>query len=234
MRKIPFSNVFNPTQSMVVSANAEARVFYGEIPQGYVGFLGVLSSKVYPGVSWSWYIDNECVESNIMDSLGDNTILKPPYVVKKYVEVKAKNPFNQDVALEASCNGVFYEDTKFVPLQLIPLEEIKILKEIKNEMIAKNPKGEVTDELINVTDIVQDVHPSDYEANHGLHWTVCDVVNRGPNNVYIAVNEWKQPVAPLLPGEAQNIDLGKRGSIKKIYLKCDTGQTAQVRFHVLK
>jgi hypothetical protein len=235
MKKTPFLKAFATTQNKIVDGNSEARIFYGEIPEGATGFLGVLASNDFEGVIWSWYIDDECVDDNIQHALGDMQkpeILNPPYVIKKYIEVKAKNILQMPLLLEVYCDGICYTQEKQAGQPLIPLATpIMVLQEIRDEMKSKNPVGEVTDELINVTSVVQDVYD---EAMHGLQWTVCDVVNRGPDNVYVAVNEWKQPVAPLAPGEAQNIDLGKRASIKKIYLKCDAGETAQVRLHALK
>jgi hypothetical protein len=233
MIKTPFLRAFATTQTKLVDGNSENRVFYGEMPPGATGFLGVLSSNDYEGIIWSWYIDDECVEENIQHALGDMQkpqILNPPYVIKRYIEIKAKNTLDIPVLLEVYCDGICY--TQEMGQTLIPVPTpTMVLQEIRDEIQSKNPVGEVTDELINVTSVVQDVYD---EALHGLQWTVCDVVNRGPNNVYIAVNEWKQPVAPLAPGEAQNIDLGKRGSIKRLYLKCDPGETAQVRLHALK
>lgn len=233
MIKTPFSKSFQPIQRKLVNANSDAIIFHGDMPMGATGFLGVLSSNDYDGVIWSWYIDDECIEDNVQHALGDMQkpeILKPPYVIKKYIEVKAKNTLQIPIILEVYCDGVCYTQEQTV-MPMIPVTPTMVLQEIRDEIKSKNPEGEVTDELINVTSAVQDVYD---EAQHGLQWTVCDVVNRGPNNVYVAVNEWKQPVAPLLPGEAQNIDLGKRAAIKRIYLKCDAGETAQVRLHALK
>jgi hypothetical protein len=233
MIKTPFIRTFATTQTKLVESNIDTRIFYGEMPPGATGFLGVLASNDYDGVIWSWYIDDECVEENICHELGNMNkpeILNPPYVIKKYVEVKARTTLPMPVLLEVYCDGVCYtQEQKAKPM--IPVTPTMVLQEIRDEMKSKNPAGEVTDELITVTDIVQDVYD---EAQHGLQWTVCDVVNRGVNNVYIAVNEWKQPVAPLAPGESQNIDLGKRASIQRIYLKCDPGETTQVGLHAMK
>ena len=216
-------------------ANSEAVVFYGKIPEGAVGFLNVLASNDYEGIIWSWYIDGECVEDNIQHALGDLTkpvVFKPPYVVNKYIEVKAKNTLSFPVDLKVFCDGVCYSNAvSAVVKPIIPPTPTVVLQEIRDELKNDDPVGEVTDELVNVTEAVKMVYD---DAQHGLNWAVCDVVNRGPNNVYVVVNQWKQPTAPLLPGESQNIDLGKRASIKKIYLKCDAGENAQVRLHALK
>jgi hypothetical protein len=235
MMKIPFAKLFQTVQMKTINANAEDRVFYGEIPNGCTGFLSILASNDFEGILWSWYIDGECIEENIQRPLGNliqPTVFKPPYVVNKYIEVRAKNTLQLPAALEAYCDGIYCNVS--VPIEVkpvIPPAPTVVLQEIREELKSDNPVGEVTDELIDVTDAVKDVYD---EAQHGLQWTVCDLINRGPNNVYVVVNQWKQPVAPLLPGESQNIDLGKRGSIKRIYLKCDAGETAQVRLHALK
>jgi hypothetical protein len=232
MKKTSFSESFKTRQSKVVEPNATETIFYGEIPAGSTGFLGVLASNDYEGVLWSWYIDDECVEENIDHELGnmkDIEILQPPYVVTKHIEVKAKNTLQIPVTLEVYCNGVCYQPDAAV---LVPMPTpTMVLQEIRDEMRSKNPEGEVTDRLVNVTSTVQDVYD---EALQGLFWTTCSAINSGPNNVYIAVNDWVQPEAPLPPGESMNIDFGKRGSIKKIWLKCDNGETAQVRLHAMK
>ncbi len=103
--------------------------------------------------------------------------------------------------------------------------------EIKEEIDTQQPVGEVTDMREAVTDQVKMLYD---EAEHGLNWTSCSLVNDGPGGIYVAVNVWEQPAAPIPIGESIDIDLKRRGAIKKIYLVCDTGETSTVRLYALK
>ena len=104
-------------------------------------------------------------------------------------------------------------------------------EEIKEEIDTQQPEGKQTDRYESVTDQVNMVYD---EANHGLNWTSCSLVNDGPGGVYVAVNEWEQPTAPIPIGESIDIDLKQRYAIKKIYLVCDAGETSTVRLYALK
>lgn len=217
MKKYPFSNFF----SVIQRVGAGSELFQGVIPEGYVGFLYVISTEKHAGVTWCWSIDGELVGEG--DDLSGS--FNPPFLVEKNIEVKAKNDMGDILNLGVSCDGLCYEKP-VKPEKLMP-----VLAEIKDELHTQVPLGELADEFVAVDDTVHMVYD---EAQRGLNWTSCSILNMGPNSVYVAVNSWKRPSAPLLVGESQNIDFGRVGSIKKIYLVCDAGETAQVRLHALK
>lgn len=66
-----------------------------------------------------------------------------------------------------------------------------------------------------------------------ISWDSIDIVNNGPNPVYISVNRWERPDAPLRVGNSMSFSFGKDG-IKKIYFKCDSGETANVDVYITK
>lgn len=105
-----------------------------------------------------------------------------------------------------------------------------ILSEIKQEIIEEKPVGEVTDDRIFVTDAITELY--DY-TRHGMPWTSVTVSNRGPGEVYVAVNHMRDPRAPLPTGESINIDFKKRHSIKRLFLQCPEGQNATVDMHIV-
>jgi len=242
----PFSELFSTTQSATLAPHSEGRIFYGEMPAEHVGFLSKLISNQYPGVVWSWYIDGELIEENIESIVGD--VYDPPYVVKRGLEVVARNDSEMEILLEVICDGDFYaipekvqSPTLVQPLMLKPFPVVtqegkavkKILTDIRDEMKSQVPLGEITDEYLDITDAVYLLYDEKNEGN-SLEWTSCGVANRGPNDVFVAVNEWKVPEAPIVPGESQNFDLHRRGAIKRLYLICNSGETARVKIHALK
>ena len=224
-------------QNVAVKAHSEERVYYGEIPENHTGFLGALASNDFEGIKWSWYIDGECVESDIEHALGDMNnpaIFNPPYLVKKSIEIKAKNDNATEAKLEALCVGVCYKIEKPIP-EMQPFEPVTaILQEIRQEIQAKVPEGEALDKKVEVTNAITEVWDTDYKAQNGLNWISCAVFNKGPNDVYVCVNKWTWPEAPLSVGQTANFDLGKKKAIKKIFLKCDDGETATVNIHAMK
>ena len=115
---------------------------------------------------------------------------------------------------------------------IIANQNIKTVgQEIKEEIDTQQPEGKQTDMYESVTDQVKMLYD---EAEHGLNWTSCSLVNDGPDGVYVAVNEWEQPLAQIPIGESIDIDLKQRGAIKKIYLVCAAGETSTVRLYALK
>ncbi len=235
MEKIPFSQLFPTNQTSIIKARSEENVYFGEIPEKYVGFLGAIGSNDFENVKWSWYIDGECVEKNIEHALGDMakpSIFNPPYLIQKSIEIKAKNENDVEVEFEALCIGVCY---------LIPIPEIQpfepvasILTEIKKEIQDQVPEGEALDKSVSVTSAISEVYDTDYEAQKGLNWMSCSVFNKGPDDVYISVNKWKWPEAPLSVGQTMNFDFSKKKAIKKIFLKCDDGNTSNIDIHAMK
>ena len=234
MSKILFSQVFQTIQQSNVAGKSLGRVFYGAVPPKYVGFLYMLGSSDNPNVTWFWYIDGEKVEESqrSLGNMNQPTVFNPPFVIKKSVEIKVFNNNDETVLFEVFCGGDCYPLPDPIALQpLLHDESNALLKDIKTELQSTKPKGEVTDELVDVTSAVYDLY---IEGPDGLAWTTCSIVNQGPNDVYVAVNVWKQPDAPLPTGESMNIDLGVRGAIKRIYMVCNAGETATVRLHAIK
>lgn len=244
-----FSDAFETLQTKTVQPGEESIVFFGQIPKGNVGFLYNIASNYSDGVTWSWFIDDEPIESDVMEPLGDMNspmVFEPPYVVKMSVRVVAKNESEYVVDLSVFCDGKYFlipdkvqPSTLFRPLMLQPLEvqtqEEKsvrmLLSDIKEEIQNQVPAGVSDDKYLAVTDVICMYTGSD---DGPLNYTSCSVVNTGPNNVYVSVNEWNNPEAPITPGESQNFDFSRRGAIKKIFLICNAGETANVKIHAMK
>lgn len=106
-----------------------------------------------------------------------------------------------------------------------------LLSEINDNIERQLPSGEVTDELVNVTDAIYEVWD---EKENGLNWSSFTLSNNGPSPVYVCVNKWRQPLAPIAVGRSMSVDLKQRGAIKKIFLKCDAGGNANVTMHAIK
>ena len=93
------------------------------------------------------------------------------------------------------------------------------------------PVGEVFDLKVNVSGTITELY--NHETQH-LPWTSFDMDNNGPDPVYFCVNQWYSPQAPIQPGGTIHVDLKRRGSIKKVFLKCDSGQSSNVSFYIIK
>lgn len=234
-KKIDFSKIFYTVQDKKALKEAETSVLVGKIPINVVGFLEGVASSQEHDIKWSLIIDGEIVEEN-MQTLGlleSPRVFDPPYIVRSYIEIRAKNNTSKEPVLKAFVGGSAYTSSPIENIEPIrPIEPLtSILTDIRADMQNKTPKGEVTDELITVTD---HVYLLEDKKEGGLNWTSCSITNTGPGNLYFAVNKWKQPDAPMIVGETQNIDLSARGAIKKIYLLSDTGSTTVASIRALK
>lgn len=220
-------------QSAIVPKGKEVRVFYLNLPENIVCFVYKVAVSNY--TEWKWIIDGEMVDFNLVG--GRTYHFDPPFLVKKSMEFYAKNDTDTDLIATVFCDGVCHKEVVIGERQQIsPIppqydEIVKSLKEIKNTLEIKTAEGEVFDRKVEVTDAIKMLYD---EKGKGLNWTACDITNAGPDPVYIAVNKWIRPESPLPPGLTTNIDFGKRGAIKKLYLVCDKGKRATVHIRVLK
>lgn len=101
-------------------------------------------------------------------------------------------------------------------------EEAKLVEKIGIEQTL-NLSYNVTDQIIEI-----------YKQTDYLPWSNFDLTNEGPNPVYFCVNKWLSPEAPLHVGRTINVPFKQKGGIKKVYLKCDKGQSAKVMFYINK
>lgn len=124
-------------------------------------------------------------------------------------------------------------------MKLIPIHEnqdsLSVLRQIRDNQEILIPAGTVYDDEVDVTDAIMMFDGiNERGGREYLNWTSCDVINKGPDPVYVDINDWKNPRSSLTIGQSMNVDLKKRGAIKKLYLKCDSGNTATVGIHYMK
>jgi hypothetical protein len=72
------------------------------------------------------------------------------------------------------------------------------------------------------------------ERDDVLNYTSFDLTNNGPNPVFFSVNSKDWPEAPLPVGQSINVDFKSKGGIKKIYFRCNKGETANIYLYILK
>lgn len=123
-------------------------------------------------------------------------------------------------------------------LVLAPVQEQKtqpILRDVDTsvpvKIMSSSPVGEFFTRSLVVTDVVTLM---DETTNDGLPWTSFDFTNNGPNPVYLSVNNTDMFQSSLPVGQTINVDMRQQGVIKRVYLRCDIGETANVRFYIVK
>lgn len=223
VNSFPLRNLANLKQSAIVPKGKQVRVFYLNLPESIVCFIYRMSVS---RAKWKWIIDGEEIDFNL--EAGKMYRFDPPFLVKHYMELYAENDTDMDIVATVFCDGICYKEIT-IEQKVDFSEVINSLKEIKNALDVKSADGKVFDKKVVISDTIKMLYEED-----GLNWTACNITNAGPDSVYIAVNKWTRPETPLLPGLTTNIDLGKKGAIKKIYLVCDKGKKATVYIRVLK
>ena len=199
MKGIPFEDIGKIFQSTIVPARKEIKVLHLNMPQGYVGFLDACG--VTEGVIWKFIIDDEEIKENL-GTVAKPSFFDPPHVVKKYIELVAKNDTDTDIIAQAYVNGVCYVDTRAGGQIITKEEKKKEPEEVKIETI-KPQKYILFDKKIEVTDRIKMLD----DKGRGLNWTNVDITNAGPDPIYFAVNEWRRPEAPLDPNMTTNLSL---------------------------
>jgi hypothetical protein len=103
--------------------------------------------------------------------------------------------------------------------------------DISETIKAQQPAGSLSTRSYTITSTVKMLWS---RRQNGLQWTSFDLINQGPDPVYVSVNTSDFPEAPLGVGQTLNVDLKQRGAIDKVYLRCDAGKTANVDLWVVK
>ena len=106
-----------------------------------------------------------------------------------------------------------------------------MLTNINDSINQQVPAGKFESRTLTITDAVTLL---DEKRDGGLNWTSFDLVNAGPDSVFFSVNSSDFPEAPLTMGQTINVDLKNRGGIKKIYFRCNIGETANIRLYILR
>jgi len=119
---------------------------------------------------------------------------------------------------------------KELAASIIANQTVKEEVQQEKEEIKKNQIEQVYNLSYAITDDIFEV----YKKTDYLPWQSFDLTNVGPNPVYFSVNKWLSPEAPLPVGQSINIDFKAKGGIRKVFLKCDRGETAKVLFYVVK
>ena len=91
----------------------------------------------------------------------------------------------------------------------------EILTQILTAIEDQVPEGKVYNRAYTITDAITELYN---EEPGDLNWTSFDLSNDGPNNVYFSVNDWEWAESPLTVSHVINVNLKKRGAIKRVYL----------------
>jgi len=106
-----------------------------------------------------------------------------------------------------------------------------MLTNINDSINQQVPAGRFESRTLTITDVVTLL---DEKRDGGLNYTSVDITNAGPNSVFFSINSTDFPEAPLLVNQSINIDFKNKGRIKKMYFRCNRGETATVYLYIMK
>ena len=100
------------------------------------------------------------------------------------------------------------------------------LWEVRQLLEAERSEGEISFKTVSVTDAGEEY---DIKKTLGVEFLTVDLLNTGPDTVYIRVNKRLAEEIIRNSGDSISIDFEKsREKIAKLYFRCDTGETASV------
>lgn len=107
----------------------------------------------------------------------------------------------------------------------------KKISSIHETIKSKIPVG-ISDNLSKtVTGRITDLRPGNTKS---MPWMSFSLMNDGPNEVNVIINERTTEKAPVKRGEVLDADLLAKGMIHRVWLYCERGETAGVRIYALK
>jgi len=74
----------------------------------------------------------------------------------------------------------------------------------------------------------------DENSQEGLPWSSMDLTNNGPNPVYLSINNHDSMESPLPSGQTINIDFKQKQTIRRLFFRCNTGETANIRLYIVR
>lgn len=180
----------------------------------------------------------------------NQTVFDPPYIAKKTIEVEPGTTLFQvrfdgeeinesiPVTEEVVVDGLSYRDKpNSLAAEALPILTLgttnSILNDIHNTLKEQQPVGEILDMAVELTG--NTMYKLDKTDNgDDLDWASCTIINKGPGNLYVAVNKWIRPEDPLAPGDTMPINMGKRGAIKILYLVSEANQTTTAKIQAMR
>jgi len=107
------------------------------------------------------------------------------------------------------------------PLEIVYLDEIAgRLADLYEIMKKSEPQGLIQPVTLSATEDLKTYEPP-------TPWFTVDVLNTGPNTVYIGINDKAKEFKAIERNRGFKFDFGM-AKIEKIYYKCNRGETATV------
>lgn len=216
-----FSELGNVLQSKTLQPGETAEIFSLEMPKNYIGFLYYLANDYFP---LKLNIDEEVVNVNIMAaSIGSPKLFDPPYVVNKYIKVRAKNETTEAKKISFYADGIAYS-------ALTVSEEI-FIKEIKGE---KEELSQATlTPPVNVKEIIPTTaHIINHNLNEANRWYEIriprDVVTwaitvRGSHEIRYSYSPTHQTYRTLRAGEILEADTSPSDTLNAVWVVSEEG-----------
>lgn len=107
----------------------------------------------------------------------------------------------------------------------------KKLRDIHQTIRSKIPDG-VADSIPRT--VADDIMELSRETIPSMPWMSFSLMNDGPNGVNVIINDRSTDKAPVKRGEALDANLIAKDMIYRVFLYCETGETANIRIYALK
>ena len=145
------------------------------------------------------------------------------------------------------------ETTKTNELLILKLGELadneannrKLIEKIGGELRTLQQDQGITELLTETLDVLKSQIPEGRQEEREAHvthdhyditdikWCSMFLINDGPDDVYMGLNDRDFPSTPIKKGEMPTFDFTKKGGIYKVRLTCDEGETADVRIFAI-
>lgn len=218
-----FSEIGNILQSKVVQPGETLEIFNLQMPKNYVGFLYYIANDYFP---MKLNIDGEEININgIIASIDSPQLYDPPYIVKEFIKVSAKNETAEEKTISFYADGIAYS--------VLTIGEETLITEMKTKMTEPPPLK--TQETPPTSADILNHHLNEankwYEIKLPRDLITWQIRCRTNQDILYSYSPTHQNYFTLSAGDVLSSDTSPNTDINAVYVMCETaGVVCELEF----
>lgn len=218
-----FSEIGNILQSKVVQPGETIEIFNLQMPKNYIGFAYYFANDSFP---MKLNIDGEEIDINgIIAPIDSPKLYDPPYIIKNYIKVSAKNETAEVKTISFYADGIAYS--------VLTIGEETLITEMKTKMTEPPPIK--TEETPPSTADILNHHLNEankwYEVKLPRDLITWQIRCRTNQDIHYSYSPSHATYFTLRSGEVLGADTSPNSDVNAVYVMCETaGVVCELEF----
>ena len=212
-----FSEIGNILQSKVVQPGETIEIFNLKMPKNYIGFLYYMGNDSFP---MKLNIDGEEINiDGIISPIDSPKLYDPPFIVKDFIKVSAKNETEEEKTISFYADGIAYS--------VLTISEETLISEMKTKMTEPPPLK--TQETPPTTADILNHHLNNanewYEVKLDRQLITWQIRARQNVDIQYSYSPTQSTFFTLKSGEVLGADVSPNSNINAVYVRSATAGT---------